>query len=93
MKKRYELLHPRYEAGGKQKALRMGDKREGERSTHCEVIVRKSGLAMRKPVSVASAARTTPYWPLVCAHTDASADAYEGSRPARLISWDAERRL
>jgi hypothetical protein len=77
MKKRYELLHSCREAGGKQKTLNMGDGREGERSTNCEIKMRKSGLAMRKPVSVASAARTTPYWPLFVRMAGAPADARE----------------
>ena len=43
---------------------------------------------MRKAVRVASAARTTPYWPLFVRVADAPADAREGSRSARLIQWD-----
>jgi len=46
--------------------------------------MRKSELAMRKPVGVASAVRTTPYRPLFGCIASAPADAREESRSGRL---------
>ncbi len=42
--------------------------------------MRKDELAMRKPASVAGAARTTPYWPWFGCRAGAPADAREESR-------------